>query len=1366
MMTHRFGPVFGAAAVLAVLVLFAAAPVWAAGSTAGINSSDPNNTVGLITNSTERLHIDSAGNVGIGTTSPRTSLDTWTGTASGSINDYDKAQATLSGGGTVTWAGTGGKLKWTGRFIAIPVAQTSASAGYIDVAQPTSNIPAGQVFSGVARTADSNGVVLNSWEALWAVHTPGGNNSAVAYYITIYTTAFNAPSNWLLVAAVNGDDNSIKLGNGATIPAGASFVASSGQIAGSGTANYVARWTGTNTLGTGVLYDNGTNVGIGTTAPNTTLDVRGNIYFGATSNGAASNQQQITSDGSGASMRLTSPAGLFLNAGSTKFSVSNGTTCESGSLFCLASSGNVGIGVTSPNELLDVEQTSTATSGYPSPVHYDYLTASPASASTANYYAALHTGGTSSTHVSGAAIYGAVNNVYNFGTSTLGAAYGAEDTIANNTTGTVANGWGALDRVVNVSTGTITTAISLQADLINTTGGAVTNWYGLYVPAVTGPAPTTARWPVYVADSGANYFAGPVYSGTTGGDWGINWQLEARKDQNAATYFGVNNATVGASAASIFEMVGGTGNSWYQMSLNDNNGSPYVAVNAGSAISAINFSANSYVFKSQGGTAWATINSSGNVGIGTTSPSAPLQVVQTTNTPAAGINVTGAASNVTVSLTNTGTSGTTWWLDSASSGSAWGGGTLSIGSGAAYSGTPSMTFSGSNVGIGVTGPASQLTVSGAGQTANNFSTTGSLAGALELDDTGASAGNGGAILFSAGTQAWKFAAIKGYVTNGGGNSQGDIVFATRPVAANATLTDVMHITSSGYVGIGTTGPTYDLDVQGSTGNVRVLSSTATNAAYLDVVNTNHTRVGSETSAGGGLFGGSSPYASVFGGQQAYPTQFATNNNIRMTIDSSGNVGIGSTGPTQKLDVNGNINLGNSTSNTIFFGANGVAAPGASSAGEKIQLYGTAGTVGASDYALGIQGNTMWFNSNSAYEWYVNSGAIAYLSSTGLGIGTTSPNSLLDLQGAAAVSGPTLGTQTGTLAIGSWDKKYGTYIGVTGGGNTWLQSQRNDGNTATYNLLFNPSGGNVGIGATSPQASLDVETASSLGVRGVISGQTSADANGPEINLMKSRAGATVQNADSLGAIYDQAYDGTNYVNTARIKFLSNGTVATGSIPTDILFMTGSSGGGTERMRIDSSGNVGIGTPSPIVGYSVLNSYGTTNKVPLALQSITAGYQAIDITVPAATYVVYVRGVGTGIYYDGSALAYNTSSDYRLKEHIQPIKDALSRVMHLPAYSFNFKTDPGHSVEGFLAHEAQAVAPYAVHGKKDEVDAKGNPVYQALDYGKLTPLLTGAIQELKADNDNLRAALQATKADEQAGLTALRRDFESYKAAHR
>lgn len=92
-----------------------------------------------------------------------------------------------------------------------------------------------------------------------------------------------------------------------------------------------------------------------------------------------------------------------------------------------------------------------------------------------------------------------------------------------------------------------------------------------------------------------------------------------------------------------------------------------------------------------------------------------------------------------------------------------------------------------------------------------------------------------------------------------------------------------------------------------------------------------------------------------------------------------------------------------------------------------------------------------------------------------------------------------------------------------------------------------------------------------------------------------------------------------------------------------------------------------------------------------------------------------------------AQTFISTSDYRLKENVCEITDAVDRLMKLSAKQYNFKETPGKIYEGFLAHEVQEVAPHAVTGTKDQVDTEGNPVYQGVDYASLVPLLTTALQ---------------------------------------
>lgn len=111
----------------------------------------------------------------------------------------------------------------------------------------------------------------------------------------------------------------------------------------------------------------------------------------------------------------------------------------------------------------------------------------------------------------------------------------------------------------------------------------------------------------------------------------------------------------------------------------------------------------------------------------------------------------------------------------------------------------------------------------------------------------------------------------------------------------------------------------------------------------------------------------------------------------------------------------------------------------------------------------------------------------------------------------------------------------------------------------------------------------------------------------------------------------------------------------------------------------------------------------------------------------------------------SSVSYNTSSDHRLKENVVALSGAKARLQQLPVKRFNFIVDPDTTVDGFLAHEAQAVVPEAVTGTHDEVDADGNPVYQGIDQAKLVPLLTAALQEAFTEIAALTARVETLEA---------------------
>jgi hypothetical protein len=107
----------------------------------------------------------------------------------------------------------------------------------------------------------------------------------------------------------------------------------------------------------------------------------------------------------------------------------------------------------------------------------------------------------------------------------------------------------------------------------------------------------------------------------------------------------------------------------------------------------------------------------------------------------------------------------------------------------------------------------------------------------------------------------------------------------------------------------------------------------------------------------------------------------------------------------------------------------------------------------------------------------------------------------------------------------------------------------------------------------------------------------------------------------------------------------------------------------------------------------------------------------------------VRGQITNNIY---GTQYTTSSDYRLKENVQPLSSSTNRTLALNPCTFEWIDDAdNNSIEGFLAHEVAAIVPEAVVGAKDALDADGNPEYQTIDQSKLIPILVKTIQELEA-----------------------------------
>ena len=174
----------------------------------------------------------------------------------------------------------------------------------------------------------------------------------------------------------------------------------------------------------------------------------------------------------------------------------------------------------------------------------------------------------------------------------------------------------------------------------------------------------------------------------------------------------------------------------------------------------------------------------------------------------------------------------------------------------------------------------------------------------------------------------------------------------------------------------------------------------------------------------------------------------------------------------------------------------------------------------------------------------------------------------------------------------------------------------------------------------------------------------------------------------------------------------------------------------ERMRIPSSGGLLVGcTSAPsasVSGFSILNNAGFC----LVNQATT------DSGANTCTQFINPNGVVGKIQTSGNGTSFVTSSDYRLKENVDYTWDATTRLKQLKPARFNFITDADTTVDGFLAHEAQAVVPECVTGTKDEVDDDDVAVMQGIDQSKLVPLLVKTLQEALAEIDTLKTKVQA------------------------
>lgn len=259
-----------------------------------------------------------------------------------------------------------------------------------------------------------------------------------------------------------------------------------------------------------------------------------------------------------------------------------------------------------------------------------------------------------------------------------------------------------------------------------------------------------------------------------------------------------------------------------------------------------------------------------------------------------------------------------------------------------------------------------------------------------------------------------------------------------------------------------------------------------------------------------------------------------------------------------------------------------------------------------------------------------------------------------------------------------------------------------------------SSGNVGIGTSSPATPLNIYTAAAR----------------TDFRLSTGKSSGELAAFQCFGLNSSSAS-----VGYAQIVAAASSSTA-GSHSGYLAFETAVSGSLAERARIDTSGNLLVGTTS-VSGLTTISA--NSNVKPLL------GF--LDTNTSSTTYRIVDfnrNGTQTGtISINNTNTTYATSSDYRLKEDVQPMVGGLARVAALKPVTYKWKVD-GSDGEGFIAHELAEVVPQCVTGEKDAVDADGKPVYQGIDTSFLVATLTAAIQELNAKLDAQAAEIAALK----------------------
>jgi hypothetical protein len=619
-----------------------------------------------------------------------------------------------------------------------------------------------------------------------------------------------------------------------------------------------------------------------------------------------------------------------------------------------------------------------------------------------------------------------------------------------------------------------------------------------------------------------------------------------------------------------------------------------------------------------------------------------------------------------------------------------------------------------NLGIGTSSPARKLQVNSGEAVAARFTRSGGIVANNSLE-------------WFDGTNAW-YAGVSGSNFWGVGyNTSGAIDSAA------------IRLDSSGNLGLGVTpAATYsrNLQIDGSSSAGIRLTSTSYTAGF-DVV----------VSAGDAYLLNRNNTALIFGTNASERARISSDGTFRvkgagtagstdavqfsgsapastLILDSSGNLGIGTSSPGVKLDVSSTgagIRLKQlSAGSATYYQMDNTVETGG-----KVWRFGYTGASGIPTFSLYNQTDnvTSWI-ADSSGNLGLGVTPSAWSSFKGLQVGDVGAFASADFGGSNVQAFLGNNAYYGSGGFNYIKTNVAAMYRMVGGAHQWSTAASGTANTVisfTQAMTLDASG-NLAIRAVSNNATTAFNIQEDSGVNLAVFSVNEATG---EI-----RIGGVVNN-----------YFPTFYSsNTERARISSDGTFRVKGVgtagSTDAFQVSGSAP--ADAARITSGGNLLVGTTTDSAGKMTVTAAAAQNAINIVVPTVDYYGAVLHNQATSGDNVFIAFGTEASfttrgsITYNraGGLVAYNTTSDYRAKDILGPVASPGATIDALKVYEGQMK-GATQSRPMLVAHEAQAVAPYSVTGEKDAVNDNGDPVFQQMDVSSLVPLLIAEIQSLRA-----------------------------------